>query len=662
MNSGRQSAGDGEAILHGGLSRFAKERGALALCLALLAAYVAILVRTAWVCDDAYITLRTVDNFANGLGLTWNAGERVQVYTHPLWMFLLSAAFAVTREPFHTTIVVSLAVSAAAFAVAFLPGRGRDLAPLVPAAALLLSRAFVDYSTSGLEQPLLVLLLALHFRCHERGAAEGRERPGELALFTALIALTRPDAALLALPALVAALWRRRSLRALGPVLLGLLPLILWELFSLFYYGFPLPNTAYAKLGHGLPRGLMIAQGLAYLADGLRRDPLTLVATAAGALAVLVPRCRRHWPLAAGIALYLGYVVFIGGDFMSGRFLAPPLFAAMLLASRALEGRRARIAIPALAAVVALGFATPRPTVTSGPDFGAGRRVWGDVIDLAGIADERAYWYRCAGWLSDRREPGPTHCGALGRIERLARTGERFLEAGGVGFVGFHAGPGIRVFDTMGVADPLLARLPSPSVAGWRPGHFAKAIPAGYVETLRSGVPSIEDGNLAAYHAALAEIVSGPLRSASRFRAIWRINSGALDHLLPPADPAPYEQPVHPLPRKGQSPVGRPCGSQNMILYREGLVFEVKLDILAGAVELDVNDDAEHRLDFFREGLVVGTLVIPAAPDGTGIVRRHCLDLAEDLEAEGFDRLRWQPVVGDFACLGRLRLLEYCGD
>ncbi len=40
--------------------------------------------------DDAYITLRTVDNFINGYGLTWNISERVQAYTHPLWMFLLS--------------------------------------------------------------------------------------------------------------------------------------------------------------------------------------------------------------------------------------------------------------------------------------------------------------------------------------------------------------------------------------------------------------------------------------------------------------------------------------------------------------------------------------------------------------------------------------------
>ena len=49
-----------------------------------------VLLRSAWITEDAYITLRTVDNFINGYGLTWNIAERVQVYTHPLWMLALS--------------------------------------------------------------------------------------------------------------------------------------------------------------------------------------------------------------------------------------------------------------------------------------------------------------------------------------------------------------------------------------------------------------------------------------------------------------------------------------------------------------------------------------------------------------------------------------------
>ena len=87
-------------------------RGTLVASLIVLFAIV--LFRTAWICDDAYITLRTVDNFVHGYGLRWNIADRVQTYTHPLWLFLLSAVYFVTREPFLSTILLSIAVSLAA--------------------------------------------------------------------------------------------------------------------------------------------------------------------------------------------------------------------------------------------------------------------------------------------------------------------------------------------------------------------------------------------------------------------------------------------------------------------------------------------------------------------------------------------------------------------
>ena len=76
--------------------------------------FAVILIRTAWMSDDAYITLRTVDNFVHGYGLTWNVAERVQSYTHPLWMFLLSAVYFVTREAYYSTMALGAVVSLAA--------------------------------------------------------------------------------------------------------------------------------------------------------------------------------------------------------------------------------------------------------------------------------------------------------------------------------------------------------------------------------------------------------------------------------------------------------------------------------------------------------------------------------------------------------------------
>lgn len=59
-------------------------------------------VRTAWLCDDAYITLRTVSNFVAGFGPRFNVAERVQAFTHPLWFLLETPVFALSRENFYT--------------------------------------------------------------------------------------------------------------------------------------------------------------------------------------------------------------------------------------------------------------------------------------------------------------------------------------------------------------------------------------------------------------------------------------------------------------------------------------------------------------------------------------------------------------------------------
>ena len=56
--------------------------------------------KTAWLSEDSYITFRVADNFLEGYGLRWNVAERVQAYTHPLWLMLFVACGHVTRRGF----------------------------------------------------------------------------------------------------------------------------------------------------------------------------------------------------------------------------------------------------------------------------------------------------------------------------------------------------------------------------------------------------------------------------------------------------------------------------------------------------------------------------------------------------------------------------------
>ena len=55
--------------------------------------------RDAWTCDDAYIVFRYARNLVNGLGLVFNAGERVEGFTDLLWVLWTTPAFVLGVDP-----------------------------------------------------------------------------------------------------------------------------------------------------------------------------------------------------------------------------------------------------------------------------------------------------------------------------------------------------------------------------------------------------------------------------------------------------------------------------------------------------------------------------------------------------------------------------------
>jgi arabinofuranosyltransferase len=153
--------------------------GATALKAAALAVCAFVLLRHAWISDDAFITLRTVRNLVEGEGLRWNLHERVQGFTHPLWMFLLAFAYSLTHEPMAAGLLLSLGLSLATlYLVAF---RLRLPAPaaLLAMAGLVSSKSFVDYSTSGLENPLTATASPMR---SSRGCLRSTRRTGASAI------------------------------------------------------------------------------------------------------------------------------------------------------------------------------------------------------------------------------------------------------------------------------------------------------------------------------------------------------------------------------------------------------------------------------------------------------------------------------------------------
>lgn len=497
-------------------------------CHAILFVFVIVLFRTAWIGDDARITFRTVDNFVEGHGLRWNVAERVQSYTHPLWMMLLVVQRFITGEISIGPIVLSIALSAAAMAVVAHGVGAASFYAVAAALTLLMSRAFVDYSTSGLENPLSHLLLAGFFLFYYRRKGTPREVL-ILSLLLSLIAMNRLDHVLIAGPVWLAFVWRSRNglLRSIPMALLGALPFLAWEVFSIIYYGFPFPNTAYSKLGAGLPQGQLWAQGWVYLFHSLSLDPITVPAILLALGLPWIDRNRGHLPVAIGVLLYMIYVTRIGGDFMSGRFFSAPLLcaaamgAAISLPEPVLRGRAVIASI-----ILILGFSAKPPNLLMNADFVPDASAW--IDGTQGVADERRYYFKETGLLTAHRNrlrdkhPSDDFRNDPPNVQAIWTIGEP----------GLRKGPNFDIIDPFALSDPLLARLPAIR-EDWRIGHPRRIIPAGYPETRALGISRIENQGIAEYWDHLALITRGPIWSRERFATIWRMNRGHYDDLLP---------------------------------------------------------------------------------------------------------------------------------
>jgi arabinofuranosyltransferase len=478
----------------------------------ILALCAAGILRTAWMSDDAYITLRTVDNIVHGYGARWNVAERVQTYTHPLWMLALIVPYAVTHDAYFTPLALSIALSLAAVWFLVRSAATWRLA-LLAGLALACSKAFIDYATSGLENCLSYFLLSL--MC----VFANERRATKASLMGGLLLVNRLDLAVLVLPPL-AWNWRREGMRGgLRLAFITIAPLACWEVFSVVYYGFPFPNTAYAKLFTSIPLGASLAHGGVYLLDSLTADPVTLVAITLFSVTALLAD-RTTWPTICGIVLYLAYVVWIGGDFMSGRFLGVVLVAAVAAAVRSSWTVPNGVLALSAMAFVALGvFATARAPLGAAESSPLPSPQ--AAVQPSGISDERAFYFPETGLLRWRRtRPLPaTPTVAQGK----ARAGTaQVVEWGQIGIFGFYAGPAVHVVDIYALGDPLLARLPAEP--DWRVGHYRRAIPAGYLDTLRTGRNVIADPRIGMMYERLKLITRGPLWSRRRWRAMITIN------------------------------------------------------------------------------------------------------------------------------------------
>ncbi len=492
--------------------------------LAAIAVFAWLVIRDAWLCDDAFITFRVVDNFNNGFGLRWNVVDRVQVFTHPLWCLSLIGLSSFTNNLPLAAIWWSVVLSVAAFAIV-VPRPTRPRLDLVLLALLApASKAVTDFATSGLEGPLAFLLLAILIAVC--GGLEPGWRSGDrwVPLLVAALILTRPDLVLIVGP-LFLAWWLRKPIReTVLPVICGFAVLAVWEGFSLIYYGSLVPNTALAKLNTGLPISEKAIQGLRYVGDYALRDPAGCIVLAFCLVFLIALRTDlQARAVAGGIGLYLIYIVAIGGDFMSGRFFAAPVFLAVAETVRtAISRPRPRPAVTAAFGVVVLtlvasrllGFAGLVDDTVSSNGIADERRVYEPALSLAAVRNGRPV--QRISWVRDARD--------------AAQRGPSLMRAIAVGMSGYYGGPNLHILDVNALGDPLLSRLPARICS--RVGHFERRIPQGYEESLENGRLMIVDPELEAYCGVVWSVTRGPVWSLSRLGHSLRLITGAYDPLV----------------------------------------------------------------------------------------------------------------------------------
>ena len=484
----------GEPILPNEPSTYGRQLRSFATT-SVLIGVVLYLISNLWISDDAAITLRSVLNFHHGNGATFNVGERVQSFSHPLWFALLAAVYFVVRDPMLALFTTSVVFCSATIWIVARP-RDVGILALAPAALLLSSRAFVDYGLSGLENPLSAFLLVLTLawlRSREQGLSSDGWR-GKWLLIACLLLMTRIDNAPFLIPIIV---WvaskgtRRAQFLDRRSVMYAFLSLSTWVVITVAYYGTFLPNTSMAKLSHDLPRSEVLAQGLVYLAQSLGADPITALVIATAGLTGARFGSPIHRAAVLGVALHLTYVVWIGGDFMSGRFLSTSFVAAawvitdlMRLALRqrpptttlALSGG----ALVLAATVLLPGLSPARQDL----DDRSRQFAEGGSLSSSGIINEKDYYFANSHPLGqDRRW---FDVASWEKID-VVYPRDVLVVCGGLGWRGLESGPDVALLDECGLADPFLSRKVPILGEDWRIGHLRRDHQPEYFEYLATG-------------------------------------------------------------------------------------------------------------------------------------------------------------------------------
>ncbi len=431
-----------------------------------------------WNSEDAFISFRVVDNLISGYGPVYNIDERVEAYTHPLWVAILSLSAIITKSIELSAVWLGLTFSCLGLLFGIIGGikiiKNERNSLHIPLGAFVIASlpTFWDFATSGLETGLAFLWLGVSFFLW----IYFLEKPKKLnfvLLWFSLGTLIRPDLGIfwvgfMIVTIIILAFFHQEKIdlrRILKFLIFSFLFPLFYQIFRMGYFASIFPNPTFAKEAFKLN----MRQGLIYLWDFI--SPYALYIPTILCILIILAykslRISRKESIVYTSFFILGlfhitYVVFIGGDFMHGRFLLPSFFSIF-------------ISIPSIPL-----------NKTHFYNFLIGSAVTWCIIcgillripykntNRYGITNERAHYIACASIRNPVKIVDYKKCGLYGlgmnaRVKAIRSKKRSFLYHENIGISGFVAGSKVHVFDMLGLADPIASRFYIDKRG--RPGH-----------------------------------------------------------------------------------------------------------------------------------------------------------------------------------------------
>jgi hypothetical protein len=302
--------------------------------------------------DDTYISLQYAKNLASGNGLVFNIGERVEGFTSLLWVLLLSISYLINVDPISYAKFLSIGfgyltiISTYYFTKLLLRRLTADSSPfselnifllsLIPSCLLLFSGTYYYWSVSGMGTTLFTFLVTMGLYFLIRELPDGKISLRSAILF-GIACLTRPEGIYivsLVLLMIFISYWIKPELNLKNAIistyklfglkflLIIILPNLLLLIFRLAYFGYPLPNTFYAKTGFHLAQ---LYNGLKYFYAFIKSYMLFGTLFILPVFLLFSNRLGRERLLLYGLTIcYTLYIIFVGGDVLIlHRFFLP---------------------------------------------------------------------------------------------------------------------------------------------------------------------------------------------------------------------------------------------------------------------------------------------------------------------------------------------------